>query len=158
MREEVSTFLDAKMSKSFAEQRIQGATQQPSGGYSNYSGPAPMHLDAMTSGKGKGGFQGNCYNCGQPGYSARYCPKGKCKSSGKGKSGGKLWMSYGKGKNNFASSPPSIYSGGKLVPFGGKSKSGKFGGKSGGKSATETGWHLAEARRRQCLEAAQAWR
>ena len=81
MREEVGTFLDAKMSKSFAEQRIQGTNNQPPGGYSNYSGLAPMDLDAMTSGKGKRGFQGNCYNCGQHGHSAKNCPKGKGKGS-----------------------------------------------------------------------------
>ena len=41
-------------------------------------------------GKGKGSgqeggtqFWGNCYSCGQPGHSAKFCPKGKGKGKGK---------------------------------------------------------------------------
>ena len=36
-------------------------------------------------GKGKGGYKGGCYNCGQPGHSAKFCtylPKGKGKGKG----------------------------------------------------------------------------
>lgn len=39
-------------------------------------------------GQGKGLFYGSCYNCGQQGRSAKYCPKGKgVKGKGKGGNG-----------------------------------------------------------------------
>ena len=45
-------------------------------------------VDAMMKGKGdKGqgkGFQGACYNCGEFGHSARYCPHGPGKGKGAG--------------------------------------------------------------------------
>lgn len=43
----------------------------------------------LNKGKGKGQFHGDCYHCGKPGHSAKYCPtnpKGKGKHS-KGKGG-----------------------------------------------------------------------
>jgi cellular nucleic acid-binding protein len=44
--------------------------------------------------KGKGGFQGQCWVCGEFGHSSRFCPKGKGKASDKG-------MGKGYGKDNF---------------------------------------------------------
>ena len=57
-------------------------------------------------GKGKGEFFGRCYECGQWGHSAKFCPKGK----GKGKQGGQKGEqkggfkgeSWGKGYRGFS--------------------------------------------------------
>ena len=57
-------------------------------------------------GKGKGEFFGRCYECGQWGHSAKFCPKGK----GKGKQGGQKGEqkggfkgeSWGKGYKGFS--------------------------------------------------------
>ena len=59
-------------------------------------------LKGPKGGKGKGKFQGECYECGEYGHSAKYCPK-KAKGQGGGKWGGKgQWN--GKGGNSWNNS------------------------------------------------------
>ena len=74
-------------------------------------------VNAFNKGKGKGKgkgkpggksvFYGQCYNCGQSGHSAKFCPeknKGKSKGKGYGKYGGKTSFNYFAGD----SSSPSL--------------------------------------------------
>ena len=66
-------------------------------------------------------IQGNCFSCGQPGHIARFCPKGKGKSAGKGYHQGGFAGKGGKGN----------MWGGKGNPWGGKGGGKGYYGKGG---------------------------
>jgi len=128
-----------------------GGTSQPmsgdSGGWSNYGnqgvwsnyGSVENHgwsgsaegwhqgdVNSIGKGGGKGkGFQGICYNCGEAGHSARFCPKAGGKGYGKV---GKGYEKGGKG-DGFKGGKANIGTSG---PIGGGKVGGKGGFKGGG--------------------------